>query len=161
MAIALQRRTSPPHTGRTPWHSTQRAEATQLLFAQPLLQRGDRREHAPLSDLQRDKFEDMLRRLSVERADICAAMAFAMDNAESGEGCVRCSCCALHAVLGCAAVAFAMDNEESGAHCTLCMLLFACCAELCCHGLCYGHAGPDAALCVLAACAEVDSACQH
>lgn len=37
------------------------------------------------SNLQRDKFEDMLRRLTVERADICAAMAFAMDNAESGE----------------------------------------------------------------------------
>ena len=34
--------------------------------------------------LQRDKFEDMLRELTVERADICAAMAFAMDNAESG-----------------------------------------------------------------------------
>ncbi len=34
--------------------------------------------------LQRDKFEDMLRRLTAERADVCAAMAFAMDNAESG-----------------------------------------------------------------------------
>lgn len=33
---------------------------------------------------QRDKFEDMLRGLTVERADICAAMAFALDNAESG-----------------------------------------------------------------------------
>lgn len=33
---------------------------------------------------QRDKFEEMLRRLTVERADICAAMAFALDNAESG-----------------------------------------------------------------------------
>ncbi|GAB4814277.1 hypothetical protein N2152v2_001323 [Parachlorella kessleri] len=46
-------------------------------------QRGDRREDHPLSDLQRDKFEDMLRRLTAERADVCAAMAFAMDNAES------------------------------------------------------------------------------
>lgn len=45
-------------------------------------------EHAdaPLSELQRDRFEDMLRTLSVERADICAAMAFALDNAESGGG---------------------------------------------------------------------------
>lgn len=49
-------------------------------------QRGDRREDQPLSDLQRDKFEDMLRKLSAEREDICAAMAFAMDNAESGVG---------------------------------------------------------------------------
>jgi hypothetical protein len=39
--------------------------------------------------VQRDKFEDMLRRLSAERADICTAMAFAMDNAESG----ACCCC--------------------------------------------------------------------
>ena len=48
-------------------------------------QRGERRhEDLPLSDLQRDKFEHMLRTLTVERADICAAMAFALDNAESG-----------------------------------------------------------------------------
>ncbi|KAL4450080.1 hypothetical protein ABPG77_010749 [Micractinium sp. CCAP 211/92] len=40
-------------------------------------------EDQPLSDLQRDKFEEMLRRLTVERADVCAAMAFALDNAES------------------------------------------------------------------------------
>ncbi|PRW57019.1 U2 snRNP-associated SURP motif-containing -like isoform X1 [Chlorella sorokiniana] len=44
--------------------------------------RGDHGD-MPLSDLQRDKFEDMLRGLTVERADICAAMAFALDNAES------------------------------------------------------------------------------
>lgn len=42
-------------------------------------------EDQPLSDLQRDKLEDMLRTLTVERSDISAAMVFALDNAESGE----------------------------------------------------------------------------
>ncbi|KAK9824009.1 hypothetical protein WJX72_006933 [[Myrmecia] bisecta] len=37
----------------------------------------------PLSDLQRDKFEDLLRALTVERKDICDAMVFALDNADS------------------------------------------------------------------------------
>lgn len=45
---------------------------------------GEHKQDLPLSDLQRDKFEDMLRTLTVEREDICAAMVFAMDNAESG-----------------------------------------------------------------------------
>ena len=30
------------------------------------------------------RFEDMLRHLTAERSEICAAMAFALDNAESG-----------------------------------------------------------------------------
>lgn len=47
---------------------------------------GDASGDAPLSELQREKFVGMLRRLTVERADICAGMAFALDNAESGEG---------------------------------------------------------------------------
>jgi hypothetical protein len=42
----------------------------------------------PLSDLQRDKFEDMLRTLTVERQEICNAMVFVMDNAESGARCI-------------------------------------------------------------------------
>jgi hypothetical protein len=48
-------------------------------------QRGStHKEDEPLSELQRERFEGMLRTLSVEREQICAAMAFAMDNAESG-----------------------------------------------------------------------------
>eukprot|EP00192_Tetraselmis_astigmatica_P006934 CAMPEP_0117654630 /NCGR_PEP_ID=MMETSP0804-20121206/3845_1 /TAXON_ID=1074897 /ORGANISM="Tetraselmis astigmatica, Strain CCMP880" /LENGTH=766 /DNA_ID=CAMNT_0005460921 /DNA_START=206 /DNA_END=2503 /DNA_ORIENTATION=+ len=37
----------------------------------------------PLSDTQRDRFEDMLRSLTLERDSICQAMAFCLDNAES------------------------------------------------------------------------------
>eukprot|EP00873_Tetraselmis_striata_P014120 jgi/Tetstr1/434384/TSEL_023485.t1 len=37
----------------------------------------------PLSDTQRDRFEDMLRGLSTERESVCTAMAFCLDNAES------------------------------------------------------------------------------
>ncbi|DBA82509.1 TPA: hypothetical protein ACH3X2_000737 [Trebouxia sp. C0005] len=37
----------------------------------------------PLSDTQRDRFEDLLRSLTVERKDICDAMIFALDNADS------------------------------------------------------------------------------
>ncbi|KAL3151330.1 hypothetical protein ABBQ38_013163 [Trebouxia sp. C0009 RCD-2024] len=37
----------------------------------------------PLSDMQRDRFEDLLRSLTVERKDICDAMIFALDNADS------------------------------------------------------------------------------
>jgi len=36
----------------------------------------------PLSELQRDRFEDLLRGLSAERRDIRTAMVFALDNAE-------------------------------------------------------------------------------
>ena len=36
----------------------------------------------PLSDAQRDRFEDLLRRLTQERADIREAMVFALDNTE-------------------------------------------------------------------------------
>ncbi len=37
----------------------------------------------PLSDLERDRFEDLLRQLTVERAAICEAMVFALDNADA------------------------------------------------------------------------------
>jgi hypothetical protein len=40
------------------------------------------REQA-LSELERERLEDMLRRLRVERADVRAAMAFALDHAAS------------------------------------------------------------------------------
>ena len=36
----------------------------------------------PLSEVQRDRFEDMLRRLTQERADVGEAMIFALDHAE-------------------------------------------------------------------------------
>ena len=36
----------------------------------------------PLSELQRDRFEDLLRGLSAERRDVRTAMVFALDNAE-------------------------------------------------------------------------------
>ena len=36
-----------------------------------------------LTESQRDKFEDMLRGLTLERAQIKEAMAFALDNAEA------------------------------------------------------------------------------
>lgn len=45
---------------------------------------GDARDKdLPLSDIQRDRFEDMLRIITVERRDIREAMAFALDNADS------------------------------------------------------------------------------
>lgn len=37
----------------------------------------------PLSELQRDRFEDLLRGLTAERKDVRDAMVFALDNAES------------------------------------------------------------------------------
>lgn len=37
----------------------------------------------PLSELERDRFEDLLRQLTVERAAICEAMVFALDNADA------------------------------------------------------------------------------
>ncbi|CAI5480552.1 unnamed protein product [Closterium sp. Yama58-4] len=43
---------------------------------------GKPKEHS-LTDKQRDKFEDLLRRLTLEREDICTAMAFALDHAEA------------------------------------------------------------------------------
>ncbi|KAK9835798.1 hypothetical protein WJX74_008275 [Apatococcus lobatus] len=51
---------------------------------QTAAQRGGelRDKDRPLSELQRDRFEDLLRALTVEKADICEAMAFALDNAE-------------------------------------------------------------------------------
>lgn len=36
----------------------------------------------PLSDLQRERFEDLLRGITCARPDICDAMVFALDNAE-------------------------------------------------------------------------------
>ena len=36
----------------------------------------------PLSDVQRDRFEDMLRKLTQERSDVAEAMIFALDHAE-------------------------------------------------------------------------------
>ena len=36
----------------------------------------------PLSEVQRDRFEDMLRNLTQERADVAEAMIFALDHAE-------------------------------------------------------------------------------
>ncbi|KAK9865024.1 hypothetical protein WJX84_002089 [Apatococcus fuscideae] len=51
---------------------------------QTAAQRGGeaRDKDKPLSELQRDRFEDLLRGLTVEKADICEAMVFALDNAE-------------------------------------------------------------------------------
>ena len=53
--------------------------------AQTAAQRGGhlKERDRPLSDVQRDKFEDMLRRLTQERADVREAMVFALDNTES------------------------------------------------------------------------------
>lgn len=49
-------------------------------------QRGGDRNERCLSELERQKWEDTLRGLTIERADICAAMVFAIDNADaSGE----------------------------------------------------------------------------
>lgn len=41
-------------------------------------------EARPLSEAQRDRFEDCLRRLTMAREDICAAMMFALEMADSG-----------------------------------------------------------------------------
>ena len=53
--------------------------------AQTAAQRGGhlRDRDKPLSEVQRDKFEDLLRRLTQERADVREAMVFALDNVES------------------------------------------------------------------------------
>jgi len=45
--------------------------------------RASKERGRPLSDTQRDRFEDMLRGLTAERDSICNAMAFCLDNAES------------------------------------------------------------------------------
>lgn len=37
----------------------------------------------PLTDSEHDRFEDMLRTLTAERADVREAMVFAMDNADA------------------------------------------------------------------------------
>lgn len=59
--------------------------ASSSFFHPPRIQSSLRHSTAPGPlPSQRDKFEDMLRGLTVERTDICAAMAFALDNAESG-----------------------------------------------------------------------------
>ncbi|KAK9825189.1 hypothetical protein WJX81_005170 [Elliptochloris bilobata] len=51
---------------------------------QTAAQRGGevRDKDRPLPDVQRDRFEDLLRALTVERADIREAMVFALDNAD-------------------------------------------------------------------------------
>lgn len=52
---------------------------------QTAAQRGglQREKDKPLSDTQRDRFEDLLRSLTMERVDIRAGMVFALDNADS------------------------------------------------------------------------------
>jgi U2-associated protein SR140 len=57
---------------------------TQVALAQRgAAQRGERRDEASLSDLQRERFEGMLRRLTAEREAIAEAMTFALDNADA------------------------------------------------------------------------------
>ncbi|GFH30522.1 uncharacterized protein HaLaN_29394, partial [Haematococcus lacustris] len=52
--------------------------------ADPLLERPHHSHERPLSEKERDRFEDMLRSLTVERADIRTAMIFAVDCADAG-----------------------------------------------------------------------------